>query len=77
MYETITAVLAGTLCVGFLAQIKLVYEMAKILYSSGETERLERVMRRRASTQSVIEDEAPPASASAPAPRSVWTRVDN
>lgn len=77
MYESITAVLAGTLCVGFLAQIKLVYEMAKILYGAGEADRIERVMRRRSAPQRVVvEDEEIPPSVSA-APKSIWTKVDN
>jgi hypothetical protein len=82
-YDPVVLVLAFTLCVGFLSMLGLVFAMAKILFSAGETERLEKVMRaRRASTPPSVAEQmmatmaVPHDTDTEAKPKSLWTRVD-
>ncbi|HNA97852.1 MAG TPA: hypothetical protein PLC19_00185 [Marmoricola sp.] len=83
-YDPVVLVLSATLCIGFLAMMGLVYGLAKILFSAGETERIERVLRQRrppVQTQSTADSvlpftTAPSDTEAEPTRKSLWTRAD-
>jgi len=83
-YEPVVLVLAVTLCIGFLAMMGLVYGLAKILFSAGETERIEKVLRSRrpapppvSTADSVLAfTNAPSDTEKEATSKSLWTRVD-